>query len=218
MKINKKQIILIGSAPILCGAMICLVPLLTTTLGKTYGYILSFCIYWFVFCIPITVYTLGGFGKLKAIYSLKSDMVAKRKIAYYFLAFVPCIAVFFVVFIKLIPEISAGIILIALFFALINGTIEELLWRGVYNKVFGDRVLFAFIYPTIFFSVWHIGLYFARGIQYQGGFASLVGGAAFMGCLWGWIAFRTKSIKIVSIAHIVVNFFAFTALILENWG
>mgnify|MGYP005834088471 CR=1 FL=1 len=38
-----------------------------------------------------------------------------------------------------------------------------------------------------------------------------------MGILWGWVAFRTKSIKVVTIAHIITDFFAFTGLIFDNW-
>lgn len=52
---------------------------------------------------------------------------------------------------------------------------------------------------------------------YQGGFLSLVGGAFFMGLLWGWVSYKTKSIKIVTIAHIITNFFSFTGMIFENW-
>ncbi|WP_313232697.1 hypothetical protein [Tissierella praeacuta] len=36
-----------------------------------------------------------------------------------------------------------------------------------------------------------------------------------MGLLWGWVAYTTKSIKIVTIAHIITNFFAFTGMILR---
>lgn len=107
--------------------------------------------------------------------------------------------------------------IIAFFFALINGTLEEMFWRGVFNRVFYNKILLAYIYPTIFFGIWHIALYYAKGIEYQGGFASLVGGSFFMGILWGWIAYKTKSIKVIATAHVITNFFAFTGMIFENW-
>ncbi len=69
----------------------------------------------------------------------------------------------------------------------------------------------------MFFGVWHIALYFAKGMVYQGGFDSLVGGSFFLGLLWKWAAYKTKSIKTVTGAHIITNFFAFTGLIFENW-
>ena len=54
-------------------------------------------------------------------------------------------------------------------------------------------------------------------MKYQGGVASLVGGAFFMGVLWGLVAYKTRSIKVVTIANIIADFFAFTGLIYENW-
>lgn len=217
MGINKKQVFLLWSTLFLCGIMICIVPLFTTILGKTIGYIAAFGVYWFVFCIPISIYVTGGVKELKTIYSMKSEMPKVIRICHYFLAFIPCIAIFFVVFIKVVPQTTIKVLSISLFFALINAPIEELFWRGVYNRIFDNKIFFGYLYPAIFFGIWHIGLYLVKGIEYQGGFISLVGGAAFMGWLWGWIAYKTKSIKITSVAHIVVNFFAFTALIYENW-
>ncbi len=217
MGINKKQIVLLASTLFLCGAMIYVIPVLTTALGKTIGYIASFCVYWFVFCIPISVFVMGGVKELRTVYSMKSEMRKVTRTGYYFLALIPCIAVFFAAFIKVAPLITIQILSTAMFFALINGTIEELFWRGVYIKIFNNRMSLAYIYPAIFFGVWHIGLYLAKGIHYQGGLISLVGGASFMGWLWGWVAYKTKAIKIISIVHIMVNFFAFTALIYENW-
>jgi len=215
--INKKQFILLCVAPILCISMVLLMLFLTDTIGKTAGYIVGFCIYWLVFCLPFSLYSCNGFSELKEIYSLKSNIKKAKRNLLYLIAFIPCIATFFVVFKSIASTAGFMVLVIALIYALINGTFEEMFWRGVFNKVFNNNMALAYIYPTIFFGFWHIALYFAKGIVYQGGFASLVGGSFFMGLLWGWVAYRTKSIKVVTIAHIFTNFFAFTGLIFENW-
>jgi membrane protease YdiL (CAAX protease family) len=54
-------------------------------------------------------------------------------------------------------------------------------------------------------------------MKYQGGFAALVGGAALMGFIWGFVAYKTKSLRAVTIAHVAANFFAFSAMIYDNW-
>jgi len=215
--IEKKKSFLIWIAPILCISMLVLVPLITSIIGKTAGYIVVFCIYWLVFCIPVSLYFSNGFSGVKGIYSQKSDLPSARKIIYYILAFVPCIGIFFVVFMVFAPKAGIFPVLIAAIFALINGTIEEMFWRGIFNKVFKENLYLAFLYPSLFFGIWHVALYNAKGISYQGGFASLVGGSLIMGLLWGWIAYKTKSIKVVTIAHIITNFLAFTGLIYQNW-
>lgn len=215
--INKKQFIMLCTAPILCISMLLLIPLLTHKIGKTAGYIGGFCIYWFVFCLPVSLYICDGLGGLKEVYSQKSNIKSSKKVIWYLMALMPCIATFFIVFKNFAPVAEFQVLVIALVYAIINGTIEELFWRGIFNNIFNDNIFLAYIYPTIFFGIWHISLYFSKGMVYQGGFLSLVGGAFFMGLLWGWVSYKTKSIKIVTIAHIITNFFAFTGMIFENW-
>lgn len=215
--LERKQLVLLFIAPLLCISMLILVPLLTLLLGKTIGYVTVFCIYWFIFCLPVSLYISNGFSELRGIYFQESNIPTRISKAYYLLAFIPCIATFFVVFKEFAPVAGFQVLSIALLYALINGTFEEMFWRGVFNKVFNDNIFLAYIYPSVFFGIWHIALLLAKGMVYQGGFASLVGGSLLMGLLWGWVAYKTRSIKVVTAAHIITNFFAFTGLIFENW-
>jgi len=48
------------------------------------------------------------------------------------------------------------IITIGIPVAIINGTYEEILWRGLYVKIFPNKVMLGLIYPTIGFAIWHI--------------------------------------------------------------
>lgn len=210
--ISKVQLVLLCVPPILCVSMLLLMPFLTNIIGKTAGYIIGFCIYWFVFCVPFSLY-IG----LKKIYCHKSDIGKAESNVLKSIAFLPCIATFFVVIKEFATIAGFKVLIIALLFAITNGTFEEMFWRGAFNRAFNNKIFLAYIYPTIFFGIWHIALYYAEGIEYQGGFASLVGGSFFMGLLWGWVAYKTKSIKAITIAHILTNFFAFTGMIFENW-
>jgi len=214
---NKRQFVILCAAPILCIAMLLFIPLLTNKIGKTGGYVVGFCIYWFVFCLPVSLYSCNGPHGLKEVYSQRTDIKTSERVLWYLIAFMPCVATFFVVFKNFAPIAGFQVLVIALLYALINGTIEELFWRGIFNKIFNHNIFLSYIYPTIFFGIWHISLYFAKGMVYQGGFLPLVGGAFFMGLLWGWVAYKTKSIGIVTVAHIITNFFAFTGMIFENW-
>jgi len=214
---NKKHLVLIYIPPILCASMLLLMPILTNIFGKTVGYIAGFCFYWFIFCLPTCLYICDGFTELKTIYSQKSSVKKVERSIWYIVGFMPCLATFLFVFKQFALIAGFRVLTIALLYALINGTLEEMFWRGAFNKAFKNKMFLAYIYPTIFFGIWHISLFFAKGIEYQGGFASLVGGSIFMGFLWGWVAFKTKSIKVVTAAHIISNFFAFTGLIYENW-
>ena len=218
MKNISKEHILLWGAPIICLSMLLLMPFLTRTIGVTPGYVAGFCIYWFVFCLPFSWHSCNGFNGLKRIYArqqLRTTIPVEKM--YHLLAFAPCIATYFVVFKEFARVAGSQVLIIALIYALINGTLEEMFWRGAFNTVFEDNVVLAYIYPSLFFGAWHVALYFAKGIVFQGGFATLVGGSFFMGLLWGWVAYKTKSIATVTIAHIVTNFFAFTGFIVDNW-
>ncbi len=215
--INKKQRILLCMAPIICSSMLLLIPLLTNIIGKTAGYIVGVCIYWFIFCIPVSLYSGNRCSEVLEIYYQKSDLKITERNILYIIGFILCFATFFVVFKEYALTAELQVLTLSLLFALINGTVEEMFWRGVFNKVFKNNIFLAYIYPTVFFGVYHIALYFSKGIEYQGGFIALVGGSFFMGSLWGWVAYKTKSIKVVTTAHIITNFFAFTGLIYENW-
>jgi hypothetical protein len=210
-----QQITLLVIAPLICILMIIIFPGLTNYFGKTEGYIAGFCVYWLI-CLVATIYSSKGLDGLMEIYCKRIEITNKNRRRYYFLAFIPCLATLIVVFGEIAPIVGFQVLLLSLLFALINGTLEEMFWRGAFNKLFDDIYL-AYMYPSIFFGIWHIALFLAKGMVYQGGFPSLVGGALFMGLLWGLVAFKTKSIKIVTVAHVITNFFAFTGLIFENW-
>ncbi|NCA80961.1 MAG: CPBP family intramembrane metalloprotease [Sphingobacteriia bacterium] len=133
------------------------------------------------------------------------------------LAFVPVIATFFVAFLPTIRYITTDLLLVLLIYSLLNGCMEELFWRLTFNRIFGNSILQAYIIPTVIFSCWHIALLFANGVCYHGGAFALIGGAAMMGAIGGLVMFKTKSIRIVIVAHVLANFFAFSQLLYQNW-
>ena len=213
----KNNVLLIFAA-LLVGIMVLFSLLIGTFTGKTFSYIFTSLVYWGVFCIPVSICFLGGPKGVKNVYAKPSLPMSRRKKAFWFvLAFIPCFGTLFAVFIPVIVVAPMQALAIALLYALINGTVEELFWRGVFINVFPNNILRGYILPTLLFGLWHIALYFLKGMEYQGGFAALVGGATFMGILWGFLAYKTKSIRMVTIAHIVTNFFAFSGMIYENW-
>ena len=195
--------------------MILFIPWVTAMLGKTKGYIVSNMVYWGIFCLPLTIlYTKGSWTSIKSMYS--AALEGKKIVLYNAAAFFPVVATGIIVFIPTVQKAPAVAILLALAYAVVNGTMEELFWRGLYNTVF-TSIGTAYIIPTILFSMWHIALALANGMLYHGGAVALLGGAAFMGVLWGAVAYETKSIRFTTMAHVLTNFFAFSGLIYDNW-
>jgi membrane protease YdiL (CAAX protease family) len=100
--------------------------------------------------------------------------------------------------------------------AVINGFVEEFFWRGMYLLQFRKSVVIGMVVAPLLFAAYHIALWYVKGITYQGGIFALVGGAYVMGLLWSWVSRKTGTIFSVTIAHILVNVFAFTGLFVEN--
>ncbi|MBF8962561.1 CPBP family intramembrane metalloprotease [Pontibacter sp. FD36] len=181
-------------------------------LGKTAGYLASFVLYW-SWCI------------VHGLVLKKGDVVKRyswpphtsTNILWAVLCFLPVIGAFTAAFLVAYPFLSPELYLMLALAALTNGFVEEFYWRGAYTSRYGQNKLYAFVLPTLLFGLWHISVYAAYGISYQGGFLPLVGGAFFMGLIWGYTAFRQQRILIPTLAHILTNFFAFSNLIVENW-
>jgi membrane protease YdiL (CAAX protease family) len=86
--------------------------------------------------------------------------------------------------------------------AAINGVLEELLWRGCYTGLFPDHAGWGVAWPSVWFAVWHV----APGSLLAGSEAMrLVAGAALLGCAFGWVAWRTGSIRWTAASHVLAG-------------
>jgi membrane protease YdiL (CAAX protease family) len=186
---------------------------LPNILGPKWGYVTGFALYWI--CAILVSLHLGGFEShnWNTLFSMKKGRAALVVSA---AAFIPVFGVFFVSFLPNFSKltVSAGLLLVLM--AVINGFVEEFFWRGMYLLEFRKSVVIGMVAAPLLFAAYHIALWFIKGITYQGGFFALVGGAYIMGLLWSWVARKTGTILPVTIAHILVNIFAFTGLFVEN--
>ncbi|WP_044642803.1 CPBP family intramembrane glutamic endopeptidase [Risungbinella massiliensis] len=182
----------------------------------TWGYLLGFLFYWFLWCIPLTIIVCFkrkiGLKQLYApIVDQQSNLVAL------FLVFLPAVSTGIVVFSEYVTIVDRNVIFLALLFALINAPLEELLWRKVYPMIFPRSIWWGFLYPTICFTAWHFAPALVRDSGMEGGITAFVGGALFMGLVWGWYSYRYQTIIPSTIAHILTNFFAFTGFLHVNF-
>jgi membrane protease YdiL (CAAX protease family) len=100
--------------------------------------------------------------------------------------------------------------------AVLNGSIEEFYWRGLYLLEYRENARIGFFLSSLLFGAWHFSVWFARGMLYKDGMPALVGGAYVMGLLWTWVARSQGNIRAVLPAHVLVNLFAFTGLFVDN--
>jgi membrane protease YdiL (CAAX protease family) len=108
-----------------------------------------------------------------------------------------------------IPSLDTVSLLTLLFapVAVVNGTCEAILWRGTYVKAFRQSVVLACIYPALGFAVSHISplLVFPP----ESGVPLFLLSTLFLGLAFGWVAYKTGSVKWTAITHSLIGLLAF---------
>jgi len=99
-------------------------------------------------------------------------------------------------------EESDQLLLLWIPMTLINGALEELLWRGVFTALFPRSVFWGILWPTLWFALWH----FAPGMLSMGERVwILVTGAAVLGLVFGYVVHSTGSIRWTTLSHILAG-------------
>jgi membrane protease YdiL (CAAX protease family) len=209
--------LLIAAAPLVPVTTIPLFYLLVARWGPARGLLAGFGLYWLLWCLVLPALLLPA-GSLRALLRPPRDAGAGITRLSWSIVWLPALGTLGAVFWKYAALASPGLLLLALLLAVINAPLEEMLWRGLYALSFPRSLAFGVLYPSLFFGLWHFALYFSAGNLLSGGAASLVGGAFVMGLIWGWAAWKTRSLFSVCLAHTVTNFFAFSGYLVELLG
>ncbi len=206
-----RQAALVLHAALLIGALFLLVPALTQW-HPQHGYLFVLTFYWLFFCMPVI-----GWHALKG----DDGRLLSEKFAWRDWWIIPLLLaqVGVVALVSFVPNtsiLSQGGMYLALLMAGINAPLEEMAWRGGFLATFRTRPRLGFWLSWLLFSAWHVPLLFSVGIAFDGGALALIGGAAALGLLWTWIAWRTGSVFYTGLAHFLTNVFAFWVLFDRN--
>jgi membrane protease YdiL (CAAX protease family) len=97
--------------------------------------------------------------------------------------------------------------------ALINAVDEEVLWRGIYARVFPRQMVRGYLYPAVGFALWHLAPQSVHPSRMRGGTWSFLAGAFLIGLGHGWVAWRTGSIRWMVLPHLLTDFLGLGGLI-----
>jgi membrane protease YdiL (CAAX protease family) len=178
--------------------------LLGDWLGADLGYILGFAFYW-LWCVSVPIVLFGKEGFL----SLFRDETPFFRRENWFLVTLLALTVVGAVVGYTIPSLARVSLWTVLFapIAVVNGTCEEVLWRGTYVKAFRQSVVLACIYPAVGFAISHTSplLVFPP----ESGVLPFLLSTFFLGLAFGWVAYRTGSAKWTAITHSLIGLLAF---------
>lgn len=79
---------------------------------------------------------------------------------------------------------------------------EELLWRGVFVNYWPRNFMWGVLYPSVGFGLWHLAPQIIHPAANPLAFAV---GSIVIGLCWGWVAWRTRSLRATTISHIFTD-------------
>jgi membrane protease YdiL (CAAX protease family) len=164
------------------------------------GYVLGFLFYWVVWCTLIPLYILKTEG-IGSLFREENPLFRRSN-------WLPATLLVLILVITVIMYPPTGLLaapirllLIAVPVAIVNGVCEEALWRGLYVKVFPGNAVLGVIYPSIGFALWHLSPQLV--VPAETGVWPFVASTFFLGISYGWISYRTGSIKWNAISHCI---------------
>jgi hypothetical protein len=175
-------------------------------LSTAWAYFGGFLFYWLVWCLLLPIGLLGP----TALIDLFRPVAPFGELWWIgaFCLIAPPVISLVTIFPRELRRADRTILLVSIVLAVVNGTLEEVLWRGAYLIVFRDNVWLALIYPSLGFALWHLAPQVIIPYQGQGGQFSLVIAVGFLGLLWARAANSAGVIVYTVIAHILVDFAA----------
>ena len=178
-------------------------------LGPERGYLVGFLFYWIFWCFLLPFLTVGVDG-LRGMFQSPQPTFGTPNWLGVLLLLGPPLAMYITGFPGEVEKASLKIVLYSALFALANGTLEEILWRGAYISTFPKSWLWAYLYPAIWFGLWHLSPQVIYPSKMSGGPLAFALMSISLGLVWGWVAKTTGSIRWTVIAHILLNFAGLT--------
>jgi membrane protease YdiL (CAAX protease family) len=189
-----KQLIAIITPPILLAFMYPIFRLLAGALElERLAWYLGLIIYWLIWGAAFPLLLLGR----ENIRALIRPQRPEKKVL-----LLVAIPLLLATIGRLIPGMgyhkeSVWIFLLLLSTTLGNGFFEEVLWRGVYLKLFPDSIFYRMIWPSLWFALWH----YAPGSVLGEEVAGLMLGAGLFGLYLSYLAKKTNALWWPMMAH-----------------
>jgi hypothetical protein len=167
------------------------------------GYLLGFGVYWLFWCLFIPRMMLGKTEFAAILHNHVPLFSRANWLAATLWLVVTLVAV--IMYAGVFIRAPLALILLAIPLATANGFCEEILWRGLYVRLFPHNPWVSILYPSAGFALWH----FAPQVIFPAENAiAFVISTFFLALPYGFIAYCTGSAKWTAIFHSVSGILA----------
>jgi hypothetical protein len=170
--------------------------LLPRLLGTRPGYFAGFVVWWA--CCAAFALACGSLRFTARAAPLRASTLV--------LLLWPLAVSFAFAFPRVVASATVPIVLSSAALALVNGGAEEWLWRGAYAQAFGHNRWLGVVWPAIGFAAWHFAPQTVFASRYPAGAWGLVMFSFLLGLSFGEVAWRTRSLWPVVVAHVLLDF------------
>lgn len=174
-------------------------------LGPARGYLIGFLFYWIIWCFLLPFLTVGLEG-FRQMFGSPNPTFGRPNWLSIILLVGPPLFMFLTRFPSEIRSASLIFVIYSVLYAVANGTMEEVLWRGTFVTAFPTSWLWAYLYPSVWFGLWHLSPQAVDPSTMPGEAIAFALMSISLGLIWGWVAKTTGSIRWTVVAHILLNF------------
>lgn len=185
--------------------------------GYPLGYLLAFVVYWIGWCLIVPAFLLGGWRQLPALFR-RSE--ARRRKSSWKTALLVLWPLPFPILFRFLPQLgeaNLAILAVSLLLGLVIGVTEEVLWRGVYLRLFPQHLGLNTLYPSIMFALWHLAPQAVVASPSPGGAASFVFYSLVLGLSYATHARKTGSIRGATLSHCIHDIFGLGGFVYAVW-
>jgi membrane protease YdiL (CAAX protease family) len=191
--------------------------LLMPVAGERTAYFAGFEFYWLVGGIVLPILLIGR----TAVASLFARPTRALSFGYataLVLLAAPVLIGFLFAFPSIFPVASGATVAGLVAYAVVNGTCEEIFWRGMFAHRFPSSRWLGMFYPAVIFTLWHLvpWVVFPQFLHVS---ALAVLALVFpIALAYHWVAWSTGSIRWTVLAHVLTNMSGLGAMVIFGPG
>lgn len=199
-----RRVALLATPPVLLASTYATFAWLSAWLGPERGYLGGFLFYWLGWCLLLPLWAIGP-ERFRAMFRDARPRFGRPAVVGALLLLGPPVASAGGLLAGGTEGATLPVILISAAFALVNGTLEEVLWRGTYVTVFAKSWLWGYLYPSIGFGLWHLSPQVVYPSGMPGGPLAFAAMSIFLGLTYGWLVRQNGSIRWPAVSHILTD-------------
>jgi hypothetical protein len=178
-----------------------LFPALARRLGPRRGYLAGFALYW-AGCYLLTCGLLGR-RRVQALVRRPTQPLPSPRWLPAAALLVPPVGAAGTELLPQLRNADPAVLATAVTVASVNAAAEELLWHGLFVATFPDDPVRGWLWPAVGFTAWHLAPLSVR--PYRHGALAFLAPAGLIGAGYGWVAWRTGSLRLTLPAHIATD-------------